>query len=96
MFQVPDEKELLWGSRPPLLPPAISDRLFGEPEERDSEDLGTEEHTFDYSEEEIDTPDRDKRAYKASADDTQASVHFSRADLKYRCSDEAHHGAAQK
>ncbi|CDJ43099.1 hypothetical protein, conserved [Eimeria tenella] len=69
---VPDEKELLWGSRPPLLPPTISDRLFGEPEERDSENLGTQELTYDYPEEEIDTPDRDKRAYEASADDTQA------------------------
>lgn len=96
MFQVPDEKELLWGSRPPLLPPTISDRLFGEPEERDSENLGTQELTYDYPEEEIDTPDRDKRAYEASADDTQASVHFSRAYLKCRCSSEDHHGVAQE
>ncbi|OEH75997.1 hypothetical protein cyc_00367 [Cyclospora cayetanensis] len=34
----PNEKELLWGSRPPLLPPAVGDRLFGGVGEEDSEE----------------------------------------------------------
>ena len=39
MPQAPDEKELLWGSRPPLLPPAIGDLLFKHIEEGDSAEL---------------------------------------------------------
>ncbi|KAL8429912.1 hypothetical protein Efla_004726 [Eimeria flavescens] len=34
---LPSEKELLWGSRPPLLPTAVSERLFGEEEDSGSD-----------------------------------------------------------
>lgn len=78
---IPHEKELLWGSRPPLLPPAVSDMLFGPSDGGDSP-FGADEDDEKYGDygsdfsEETDSQDGDRRvtasARTAIADDTQA------------------------
>ena len=79
-LQSVDEKELLWGCRPPLLPPAVSDRLFGDGSESEEEDES--EDRSDGEEAEYSGEDEEE-SYYGRSDEEETGSRDAKLPTKY-------------